>query len=202
MLTMTPMQRRGFLALGGVAAGTLAAPRLVGAQQQRPTATIANTLAGDTRFSRFLDLVTRVSAVENLNQVGPITLFAPTDQAFAGAPAGILQDLLGMSGSGQNTGDAERQRVLALINYHIVPGALRAEEIAGADRRLRTLNGADIQVSGSAGSLRLQNPAPGQQIAGFGAAGMQANPRPTEVSGPPIQASNGVIYPINQILWP
>lgn len=199
---MTPMQRRGFLALGGLAAGSLAAPRLAGAQQQQSATTIADTLAGDTRFSRFLDLLARVSAVDELNRPGPITVFAPTDQAFAGAPAGILQDLIGTSGSGQNTGDAERQRVMALINYHIVPGALRPEEIAGADRRLRTLNGADIQVSGSAGSLRLTNPAPGQQIAGFGAAGMQANPQPTQVSGPPIMASNGVIYPINQILWP
>lgn len=199
---MTPMQRRGFLAFGGLAAGSLAAPRLAGAQQQQSATTIADTLAGDTRFSRFLDLLARVSAVDELNRPGPITVFAPTDQAFAGAPAGILQDLIGTSGSGQNTGDAERQRVMALINYHIVPGALRPEEIAGADRRLRTLNGADIQVSGSAGSLRLTNPAPGQQIAGFGAAGMQANPQPTQVSGPPIMASNGVIYPINQILWP
>lgn len=199
---MTPMQRRGFLVLGGLAAGGLAAPGRLRAQQPQPTATIANTLAGDSRFTRFVDLLTRASAVENLNQPGPMTVFAPTDQAFLGAPAGILQDLLGQSGSGQNAGDAERLRVLALINYHIVPGALRPEQIAGADRRLRTVNGADLQVSGSAGSLRLTNPAPGQQIAGFGAAGMQANPRPTEVSGPPILASNGVIYPVNQILWP
>ena len=198
---MTPMQRRGFLALGSVAAGGLAVPGRLRAQQQS-LATIADVLAGDTRFSRFLDLLARASAVDILRQAGPITVFAPTDQAFAGAPAGILQDLLGTTGSGQNQGDAERQRVLALINYHIVPGAFRQEEIAGADRRLRTLNGADLQVSGSAGNLRLQNPAPGQQIAGFGAAGMQANPQPTQVSGPPVVASNGVIYPVNQILWP
>ena len=96
---MTPIQRRGFLALGPLAAGSLVAPRVLRAQS---LATIADTMAGDTRFSRFLDMITRVSAVEQFRQAAPMTVFAPVDQAFLGAPAGLLQDLLGNQTGGQS----------------------------------------------------------------------------------------------------
>jgi uncharacterized surface protein with fasciclin (FAS1) repeats len=195
---MTPMLRRGFLAFGSMAAGSLAAPHLVRAQGTR---TIADTLAGDNRFARFMDLVSRASMVETFRQAAPMTVFAPVDQAFMGAPAGLLQDLLGQSGSGTNTADAERDRLQALINYHIVSGAV-AGQMVGGDRRLRTVNGGDIQVSGTGASMTLRNPAPAQQLGSFGAAGAQMAASPAQVVGGPMQASNGVIYPISQILWP
>ncbi|WP_137176299.1 fasciclin domain-containing protein [Roseomonas sp. AR75] len=198
---MTSIKRRGFLAFGSLAATAFAAPGALRAQNQGALRTIADTLAGDTRFTRFLDLVTRVSAVEGFRQAAPMTLFAPVDQAFAGAPAGLLQDLLGVGGSGQNQGDAERQRVMALINNHVVAGAFAPEQIAGADRRIQTLNGGDLQISGQPGNMTIRNPAPGQQLGAFGAAGMQVS-APAQVLGSPVLASNGVIYPISQIIWP
>lgn len=200
---MTSMHRRGFLALGSLAAaGSLAAPRVLRAQS---LTNIADTMAGDTRFTRFLDIITRASMVEDFKQPGPMTVFAPVDQAFLNAPAGIMQDLLtlGQDRGGQSGGDSsERNRWMALINYHIVPGVFDASQLSGADRRLRTRNGADLQISGGPGSLQLSNPAPAQQLGGFGAFGAQANATATQVLGSPTTASNGVIYPINQILWP
>lgn len=198
---MLRMQRRGLLALGSFAAGALAAPNLARAQATR---TLADTMAGDTRFSRFMDLITRATMVESFRQAAPMTVFAPVDQAFAGAPAGLLQDLLGRTESGQNIGDAERQRVMALINYHMVPGALRQEELAGSggERRLRTVNGGDILVTGTPPNLALRNPAPAQQLGSFGAAGAQMSATPANIVGGPTLASNGVIYPVSQILWP
>ncbi|WP_372620956.1 fasciclin domain-containing protein [Falsiroseomonas sp.] len=197
---MTPMLRRGFLALGGVAAGTLAMPGLPRAQATR---TLADTMAGDTRFSRFLDIITRAGAVETFRQAAPMTVFAPVDQAFSGAPAGLLQDLLGQSqGSPQNTNEVERRRVMALINYHIVPGAIGPDQMGSGERRLTTVNGSDILVSGSGASMTLRNPAPAQQLGSFGAAGANVSAAPAQVVGGPIQASNGVIYPISQVLFP
>jgi uncharacterized surface protein with fasciclin (FAS1) repeats len=199
---MTSMHRRGFLALGSLAAGSLAAPAALRAQS---LTNIADTMAGDTRFTRFLDIITRATLVEDFKEAGPITVFAPVDQAFLNAPAGILQDLLqiGQSRGGQTGGDAsERNRWVALINYHVVPGVFEPSQISGADRRLRTKNGADIQISGSPGSMQISNPAPAQQVGGFGAFGAQANATPASVLGQPTRATNGIIYPINQILWP
>jgi len=199
---MNPIHRRGLFALGAAAAGTLAAPSVLRAQS---LTNIADTLAADTRFSRFLDIITRATLVEDFRAAQPMTVFAPVDQAFSGAPAGIMQDLLnlGQDRGGNTQGDtSERQRWVALINYHVVPGLFRAQEISGADRRLRTRNGADIQLSGQPGAMTVRNPAPAQQMSGFGAFGAQTSAQPAQVLGSEVVASNGVIYPISQILWP
>lgn len=199
---MIPMQRRGLftLAAAGAAMGAgLAAPTVLRAQTQLRT--LADTMAGDSRFSQFLNLITRGSMVEKFRQAAPMTVFAPIDAAFAGAPSGLLDQLLGGSQSGQNRNDVDRMRLGALIDYHTVPGLLRAADLSG-DRRLRTVNGSDIALTSANGRLSLQNPAPGQQIAGFGAAGQNVSARPAQVVQADIMASNGIIHAIDQVIWP
>lgn len=191
---MTLTRRFGLLA----AAGLLAAPTIGRAQMR----TLADTMAGDTRFSRFLDIITRGTFVEDFRQASPMTVFAPVDQAFMGAPAGLMQDLLGNNESGNNTAGAERERLGALIKYHMVPGMFSAEQLSGGERRIRTVNGGDLLISGSGTSMTVRNPAPAQQLGSFGAAGAQVSASPAQVLGSPTMASNGVIYPISQILWP
>lgn len=202
-MIQTHLPRRGFLMLGGLAAaGTLAAPAILRAQTVAPTATLADTMAGDSRFSRFLDLITRDGMVEDFRAAQPMTVFAPTDAAFTGAPANLLQQLVGGNISGGSQESVDRQRLGALIKYHMVPGIFRAADLMGNDRRLRTRNGADISVTGTAESVLIRNPAPGQQIAGFGAAGANLNANPARVVAPNILASNGVIHGIDQLMWP
>lgn len=199
---MIPMQRRGLftLAAAGAAMGAgLAAPTVLRAQTQLRT--LADTMAGDSRFSQFLNLITHGSMVEKFRQAAPMTVFAPIDAAFAGAPSGLLDQLLGGSQSGQNRNDVDRLRLGALIDYHTVPGLLRAADLSG-DRRLRTVNGSDIALTSANGRLSLQNPAPGQQIAGFGAAGQNVSARPAQVVQADIMASNGIIHAIDQVIWP
>jgi uncharacterized surface protein with fasciclin (FAS1) repeats len=194
---MTLVSRRGLFALA--AAAPLAAPRLSHAQVSGVT--LADTMAADSRFSRFLDLVTRASAIDEFRMAAPRTVFAPVDSAFAGAPAGLLQQMQGNSGSGNNTGDVDRVRVLALIQNHIVTGNLAAAEPAGAGRRLRTLNGGDIEISGTAAGMTVANPSPVTQPGTLGVAGANVAV-PARVIAGPIQASNGIIYPVDQLIWP
>ncbi|NKC33559.1 fasciclin domain-containing protein [Falsiroseomonas selenitidurans] len=202
-MIQTRMLRRGFLALGGVAAGSLAAPALLRAQTVPATATLADTMAGDNRFSRFLDLITRAHLVEDFRSAQPMTVFAPTDAAFNSAPAGILADLAGTSGgSGENRSDPDISRLSALINYHILPGAFRASDLMGENRRLRTRNGSDLAISGTGGALTLQNPSPGGQTGGFRAGGINIATQPARVVQANIQASNGVIHAVDQVLFP
>ncbi len=197
------MPRRGFMMIGGLAsAGLLAAPGVLRAQSVPPTATLADTMAADSRFARFLDLITRAGMVEDFRSAQPLTVFAPTDAAFSGAPANLLQQLVGTNSSGGSQESVDRQRLGALINYHIVPGAFRASELMGTERRLRTRNGADISITGTAESVQISNPAPAQQIAGFGSAGANVNARPARVVSPNIVASNGVIHAVDQLMWP
>ena len=198
---MTSLQRRSLLALGALAGTGIA----LSTPKAQTLTNIADTLAGDSRFSRFLNLIVRASSTQDFREVGPLTVFAPVDQAFAGAPAGVMQDLLtaGSQRDSSSSGDAsDRDRWLALINYHVVPGAIGPMDLKGADRRLRTRNGRDLQVSTAGDVMSLRNPAPLQQIAGQSAFGANFNPVPARQAGPEIIASNGVIYPIDQILWP
>ncbi|MBU8541326.1 fasciclin domain-containing protein [Falsiroseomonas tokyonensis] len=203
-MIQTSLPRRGFLTIGSmVAAGTLAAPAVLRAQTVPPTRTLADTMAGDSRFSRFLDLITRAGMVEDFRSAQPMTVFAPIDAAFQGAPANLLQQLTGSgSQSGGSQESVDRQRLAALINYHIVPGAFRSTELTGAERRLTTRNGSDIALAMANGAVTLRNPSPGQQTAGFGSAGMNVAAQPARVVAADIVASNGVIHGIDQVIWP
>ena len=103
------MNRRGLLLRAGgavmaanAAGWALSAPRPAFAQGRN----VVDTLAADGRFTRLLELMSRAGMTERLRQVGPFTVFAPTDAAFAGANAAIIQDLLtqGTGGGGWGGG--------------------------------------------------------------------------------------------------
>lgn len=51
-------------------------------------------------------------------------MFAPTDAAFAALPAGTLDDLL----KPQN-----REKLTAILTYHVVPGRMPAARVAAMD---------------------------------------------------------------------
>ena len=196
---MTFINRRNLFALGAAGAGILAAPRVLRAQ----TRSIADTLASDTRFQRLMDLIVRNSMVDTFRQPGPFTVFAPTAQAFLSAPAGILNDLVGNQESGNNQGDRERDRLGALINYHVVNGRFMAEELMGQNRNVNTVNGGALQLSSTGGgALTVRNPAPAVQLGATGAAGAQTSFRPANVTQANIPATNGVIHAIDQGLFP
>lgn len=198
-MIQTRIARRGFLTIGTMAAvGGLMAPAVLRAQ----TATLADTLAGDARFSRFLQLITEASMVEDFRAAQPMTVFAPTTVAFNSAPAGILNSLSGNNGSGQNRGSVDRAGLMALINYHVLPGAFRAAQLMGTDRRLRTRNGSDISITGNADGVMLKNPSPGTQLGGLGAGGLNLSASPIKVVQADILASNGIIHAIDGVLFP
>ena len=65
------------------------------AEESMPAAedivSIASTTDG---FSTLVAAVTAAGLVETLQGEGPFTVFAPTDEAFAALPAGVLDALL------------------------------------------------------------------------------------------------------------
>jgi uncharacterized surface protein with fasciclin (FAS1) repeats len=100
--------------------------------------TIYARLQDDPRFSMFVSVIDSAGVGETLNDTGPFTLFAPTNDAFAGA-----QDLL------PSDGDADPR---GLVLYHISNGeTMSSDLLAGAI--VRTLEGTDLSVSGSGDSL-------------------------------------------------
>ena len=88
------------------------------------------------------DLSTLVTAVkagglaDTLSGQGPFTVFAPTNEAFAALPAGVLPNLLK---------PANKAALDFVLKYHVVSGALRASALKDG-QRLVTLEGSDLYV--------------------------------------------------------
>lgn len=121
-----------------------------------PKGTIADAVvaAASADEPEFTTLLTAVLAADEavlatLSDVdaGPLTVFAPTDAAFAALPAGALDDLV-----------ADPAALTAVLLYHVTEaGALRAGDVlaltAGGPVSVTMLSGDDATVSESAGSV-------------------------------------------------
>jgi transforming growth factor-beta-induced protein len=58
----------------------------------------------------------------------PFTVFAPTNEAFAALPAGVLANLLK---------PANKQQLVDLLTYHVVSGKVLAYEVWGPSLHAR-----------------------------------------------------------------
>jgi uncharacterized surface protein with fasciclin (FAS1) repeats len=202
-------RRRAFAMAGAIALGAgalgartglaqTAAPS-AGAQPQRNA---ADAMAADGRFTQFLELLGRAGMIDQLRGAGPFTVFAPTTAAFLGAPSAMLADLVGTPAGGTGSASPDPVRLRALVQYHIVadaPFGMAAPPTG--DRRVRAISGSDLRVQSDGSVVQVSNPAPAQQMGGMGVAGANVMP-PARTDGPPILASNGVIYPITGLLFP
>jgi uncharacterized surface protein with fasciclin (FAS1) repeats len=87
-------------------------------------------------FSTLVAAVTAAGLVETLQGDGPFTVFAPTDEAFAALPEGVLDALL----------LPENKDVLAkILTYHVVPGAVMAADVTDGD--VATVEGQTVTLS-------------------------------------------------------
>ena len=109
--------------------------------------------------------------VATLKGTGPFTVFAPTDEAFAKLPAGTVESLLKPE---------NKQKLTAILTYHVVAGKVMAADVAGLDQA-KSVNGKmiDIEVEGS--TVKVNDAA---------------------VTAADIAASNGVIHVIDEVIMP
>lgn len=197
------LNRRAMLS----AAAVLAVPALLtghrAATAQSQVTSVIDTLAGEPRFNTLVNMAGRAGFTDQLRGPGPITVFAPTDEAFRLTGANIVADLLEQGSGGSTLGGSSPDlvRLRALLQYHAVRGAYRAIDLT-PNMMLRTLNGNELQVvAGTGGQLALRNPAPGQQFAGMAAGGINIL-APAQVVQADIPASNGIIHAIGGVLFP
>ena len=160
------MKLNNFLAAGVVAAVTLTSAFAANALNIVETAVNAG---------QFKTLVAAVQAADlggALSGPGPFTVFAPTDEAFAELPAGTVDDLLKPE---------NRDKLIAVLKYHVVSGKVMAADIAGKKTNVTTLQGSDISVDAISGGVMIND---------------------ATVTAADIQASNGVIHVIDKVILP
>jgi len=102
--------------------------------------TIVDVASGAGNFSTLVAAVTAADLVETLSGEGPFTVFAPTDEAFAALPAGVLDALL----------LPENKALLAqILTYHVVSGKVMAADVTDGD--VATVEGQTIALSTASG---------------------------------------------------
>lgn len=133
---------------------------------------IVSVAASSNSFSTLTSLIQAAGLADTLQQPGPYTVFAPTNEAFAALPAGTLEQLQ----QPQN-----RELLVQILRYHVVPGQLTANQLSSGE--LKTVENSPVNIR-------------------VDSANNQIAVNEARVIQPNISASNGVIYPINQVLIP
>ena len=122
-------------------------------------------------FKTLLAAAAAADLVDALTGKGPLTVFAPTDEAFAKLPEGTVASLLKPENKG---------KLKDILLYHVVPGRIFSEQVVNL-RSLKTLQGTAVNVTLEGGAVQINQSA---------------------VLKTDIDATNGVIHVIDQVLLP
>lgn len=141
------------------------------AEAASTSGTVVDKATSSEKFQTLVKAIQAADLQEILAGEGPYTVFAPTDEAFAALPPGVLDQLL----------QPENQDILVqLLKLHVVPGNVTKSQIQTG--QVNTLAGTPVDIQlGQDGSVTVNN---------------------AKVTQADIQASNGVIHEIDQVILP
>ena len=132
------------------------APEEVPTEEPQPTATpmpepteepmeepmdIVDTAIADGRFTTLVAAVEAAGLVDALKAEGPLTVFAPTDDAFAALPEGTVESLL-----------EDIPALTDILLYHVVEGKVMAEDVVELSQAM-TLQGQYVDIRVEDGSV-------------------------------------------------
>ncbi|MEM1094478.1 MAG: fasciclin domain-containing protein [Bacteroidota bacterium] len=163
---------------GEIEASTSAA--MAGAADLSSDPTVVEVAAGSSDFTTLVAAVQAAGLVDVLNGEGPFTIFAPSDEAFAALGDATIQDLLKPE---------NKDRLTAILTYHVVPGSLFAGTQAdsgdlvalAATGQLETVQGSYLPIAADVNGFKV-----GEAV----------------IVQPDLAASNGVIHVIDRVLMP
>ena len=101
------------------------------------TAPVATAASANPLLSTLVTAVTEAGLVDTLNTAEGITVFAPSNDAFAKIPAADLQALL-----------ADKAALTNVLTYHVVGETVTPEQL-GTGGPFTSLQGGDVAAAGS-----------------------------------------------------
>ncbi len=140
----------------------------VGNQTERD---IVDTAVNAGSFNTLAAALDAAGLIDTLKGDGPFTVFAPTDAAFAKLPSGTVETLLRPE---------NRDRLRAILTYHVVPGEVSAKTVIGLNSAT-TVNGQRVDIKVTNGSVSIDG---------------------AKVVTTDINATNGVIHVIDSVILP
>ena len=108
---------------------------------------VVDTAASAGTFETLLAAATAAGLVDALKSDGPLTVFAPTDDAFGALPAGTIESLLKPE---------NKDQLATILKFHVVAGALGSTALSDGTR-LETLAGLDVEISQTEGGFNIEN---------------------------------------------
>ncbi|MGV3483162.1 MAG: fasciclin domain-containing protein [Planctomycetaceae bacterium] len=121
----------------------MAAPAM--AADKASDKTIVETAVSAGQFKTLVAAVKAAGLADALSGEGPLTVFAPTDEAFAALPKGTVESLLKPE---------NKEKLVAILKYHVVAGSYPAAKVLQSDT-LKTLHGGELSVSQSADGVKV-----------------------------------------------
>ena len=125
-------------------------------------------------FTTLLAAAEAAGLVEALSTTDDITVFAPSDDAFAALPEGTVEGLL-----------EDTDALTAILTAHVVPQAIMSAGIPEGDTEVPTLN-EDVMLT----------------VTNTGGAVTVSASNTANVVAADVEASNGVIHVIDAVLLP
>ncbi len=128
-----------------LAAMTLAAPAYAGHHGKKQD--VVDTAASAGTFETLIAAAKAAGLVDALKSDGPLTVFAPTDDAFSALPAGTIETLLQPE---------NKDQLATILKFHVVAGDLGSQDLADG-ARLETLAGIGAEISQTEGGFNIEN---------------------------------------------
>ncbi|GID69346.1 hypothetical protein Acy02nite_72270 [Actinoplanes cyaneus] len=132
---MAPSMSTDMVNFGPGCAAVPADPANAGSFEAMGKVPVATAASGNPLLSTLVTAVKKAGLVDSLNSADGITVFAPTNDAFAKIPKATLDKVL-----------ADKKTLTSILTYHVVPGKLTPADLAGTHK---TLQGDDVTVTGS-----------------------------------------------------
>jgi len=96
---------------------------------------LVTTLQSTGRCRTLLKIIQLTGREQALERSGPFTIFAPTDDAFAKLPSGMLEGLMK---------PANKARLQAILETHLVRGKLTSQDAKSST--VTTLGGSKVEI--------------------------------------------------------
>lgn len=144
---------------------------------------IVDIAAGNEDFSTLVTAVKAADLVDALKADGPVTVFAPTNAAFAKIDAATLETLLKPE---------NKEKLAAVLTYHVVAGKVDAAAVVkaikdgGGSAEITTLNGGTLTAMVKKENVVLKD----------------ANGNISTITMTDLNASNGIIHVIDSVVLP
>jgi len=132
--------------------------------------TIVDIAVANADFTTLVAAVQAAGLGEALSSAGPFTVFAPTNEAFAALPEGVLESLLG-----------DTDALSEILRYHVVEGKVLAGDIPDFLSSGTLLDGQQIELVSDSSGVTVNG---------------------ANVIAADVEASNGVIHVIDEVLIP